>query len=343
MKEFKVKAGKLTPDTLKELIFTRLGAPDKNIILGPKIGEDAAIVGIGDNAVVMTTDPITGAVKDLGRLAVFINANDIATRGVMPKYFLVVILLPSNTPREVLNQIMTQMDNAAKELGISIIGGHTEVTPVVKQPLIVGTMVGVAFDKKFVTCSNAKAGNKVILTKYAGIEGTTILSEDCKDYLISKGISSDLLEEARSFKKYVSVVKDAEIAMKTGKVTAMHDPTEGGVLGGICEIADASNLGVKIFEDRIIIKESTKKIAEVFGIDPLFLISSGTMVIAVKNGEENVVVQALKSAGIEANVVGEFTSEKGKYELITKNGKIKKVNWPRQDELWTALEECRGE
>jgi len=343
MKEFKVKAGKLTPDTLKELIFAKLGASDSSVILGPKVGEDAAVVDLQDKVLVLTTDPITGAVKDLGRLAVHINANDVATRGVMPKYFLVTILLPSNTQRDILEQIMTQMDLAAKELGISIIGGHTEVTPVVNQPVIVGAMIGIALDKKFVTCSNAKPGNKIILTKYAGIEGTTILAEDCKDYLISKGVTQELLSEAYSFKKYISVVKDAEIAMKTGKVTAMHDPTEGGILGGICEIAEASELGVRIFEERIVIKESTKKIAEVFKIDPLFLISSGTMVIAVKEGEENTVVQALRKAGIEANVVGEFTSNRGVYELITQEGKIKKIDWPRQDELWAALEKCRGE
>ena len=342
MKEFKVKAGKLTPETLEKIIFTKLGASDKSVLLGPKVGEDAAVVDLNDKVLVLTTDPITGAIKDLGRLAVHINANDVATRGVMPKYFLVTILLPSNTNKEVLEQIMTQMDIAAKELGIAIVGGHTEVTPVVKQPVIIGAMIGVAFDKKFVTCSNAKEGNKIILTKYAGIEGTSILAEDCRDFLISKGITQELLDEAKEFKKYISVVRDAEIAMKTGKVTAMHDPTEGGVLGGICEIAEASGLGVKIFEDKINIKRSTKEIARVFEINPLFLISSGTMVIAVEDGEEETVVQALKENGIEASVVGEFTPDKGVYILITEDGKKKKIDWPRQDELWTALEKCRG-
>ena len=204
-------------------------------------------------------DPITGAVERIGWEAININANDVATFGVEPAFFFSCLLLPENADSKIVETISTQMHTAAKELGIAIVGGHCESTPGLANPIVVGCIMGLTEKGKYVTAAGAKAGDKLILTKSAGIEGTAILASDREEQL-KKVFSPSLLESAKGFYSQISVVKDALTAYRTGGVHAMHDPTEGGILNGIHEMADAAGLGVRVFEEKITVEPETAKI-----------------------------------------------------------------------------------
>ncbi|MCD6446286.1 AIR synthase family protein, partial [Candidatus Bathyarchaeota archaeon] len=280
---------------------------------------------------------ITGAVERIGWLAVNINANDVATFGVKPEFLFSCILLPEGADRETVETICAQMDKAARELETAIAGGHCEVTPGIKNPIVVGCVMGLTEKGNYVTAGGAKPGDKLILTKSAGIEGTAILASD-RESQLRKAVDSSTLKRAKEFFKKISVVKEAILAFKTGGVHAMHDPTEGGVAGGIHEMADASNLGVKVFEEKIPIQPETVKICEFFKIDPLQLISSGALLIAVEPKAAERVIEHLRREGIPAFLIGEFLKEPKTRIIVRKNGKFQPLPRPSSDHLWLALQ-----
>ena len=281
-------------------------------------------------------DPITGAVERIGWLAVNVNANDIATFGVEPTLFSSCILLPEKDERKTLETICTQMDKAAKDLRIAIIGGHCEVTPGLTNPIVIGCAMGITEKGNYVTAGGAKPRDKLILTKSTGIEGTAILATE-KEKQLKKAMKSETLQSAKEFYDKISVVKDAITAMKTGGVNAMHDPTEGGVSGGIHEMAEASNVGFQVYEERIPILPETQKICEYFRIDPLQLISSGALLISAKPEFAEKIVEELKQNKINASIIGEFLENKHEHKIIRKNGKIQTLPRPVSDHLWRAL------
>jgi hydrogenase maturation factor len=272
----------------------------------------------------------------IGWLAVNINANDIATFGVEPAFFLSCILLPENANRQSVETISTQMDKAAKRLGIAIVGGHCEVTPGLTNPIVVGCAMGLTEKGNYVTAGGAKLGDKLILTKSAGIEGTAILAAD-REKQLKKALKPEVLQNAKKFYNNISVVKDALTAFKTGGVTAMHDPTEGGVSGGIHEMADASNLSVKIFEEKIRVQPETSKICEFFHIDPLQFISSGALLISAKPEFADRIIEELGQKRIQASIIGEFLEKSRRRLIVGKNGKTRALPRPVSDHLWLAL------
>jgi hydrogenase expression/formation protein HypE len=249
--------GKVPPEILQKIVFANLGMKDPDILLGPSIGEDASVIRVGDKVIIAATDPITGSVADVGWLAVHVNANDIATFGVQPRWFLVSIMLPEKTTPEELGHIMKQIDDAAQILGIAVAGGHSEVTKGINRPIIVGFMIGVADEGDYVSSSGTQPGDSIILTKSIALEGTAILATEGKEYLISK-VGFNVVEKGVALRAAISVVAEGIAAYRTGYVTAMHDPTEGGLSGGLHEICDASNVGFEIYKDAIPIDESTK-------------------------------------------------------------------------------------
>jgi len=284
-------------------------------------------------------DPITGATERVGWLSVNINANDIATFGVKPQFFSSCILLPEGSDvTEDLKKICGQIDRAAKKLEISVIGGHCEVTPGIDHPIVIGHMLGVARDGRYVTLGGAKRGDHLILTKGAGIEGTAILASEKREILLRE-FGEELVASAEAFYELISVVDDALLAFSIGGVSAMHDPTEGGVAGGIHEMADASRLGVKIFEEEIYIPPETEKICSFFHIDPLQLIGSGALLIAVNPDYSADVVSELESARIRAAVIGEFVRDQEKRIVIGRGGRTYSLVRPVSDHLWRALQE----
>jgi hydrogenase maturation factor len=229
------------------------------------------------------------------------------------------------------------MDKAAKKLGMAIVGGHCEVTPGLINPIVVGTAMGITEKRNYVTAGGARLGDKLILTKTVGIEGTAILAADREDQL-KKILRPAMLNKAKKFYYNISVVKDAIVAFKTGAVHAMHDPTEGGLAGGIHEMADASNLGVKIYEEKIQIAPETAKVCDFFQIDPLQLVASGSLLIAAKRSAANRVVSVLEKNNIATAIIGEFVSSPEKRFIIPKRGGLEKLVRPVSDHLWQALE-----
>jgi len=334
----KLPSGKVPVRVLQNIVFKHLGIKRKEVLLGPSVGEDGAIIEVGNKALIISMDPITGALERIGWLAVNVNANDIATFGVHPSFFSSCIILPENTSEKTIETICKQMDSAARKLKIAIIGGHCETAPGITHPIIVGSAIAITGKNHYVTSGNAKLGNSLILTKGAGIEGTAILATD-KQELLRKQFKASFIKKATNFFNQISVVKDAVSAFETGGVTAMHDPTEGGVAGGIHEIADASNVGVKIFEDKIPIQEETLEICRFFKIDPLQLISSGALLIAVKENFANKIVETLEGQKIKAVIVGEFVKESEKRILVGENGLEKPLVRPLSDHLWKALKQ----
>jgi hydrogenase maturation factor len=285
-------------------------------------------------------DPITGALERIGWLAVNVNANDIATFGVEPAFLFSCILLPEGSDKRDIETICVQMDKAARELGLAIAGGHCEVTPGLTNPIVVGCTIGIAENGKYVTAGEAKNGDRLILTKSAGIEGTAILASDREEEL-NKVMDPRALRSAEEMISQVSVVKDAIVAFKTGGVDAMHDPTEGGIRGGVYEMAEASSLGVKIIEEEIPIQPETTEICRHFDIDPLQLVSSGALLIAAKPKAVNKIIGNLRQLKIPASIIGDFVEGPQNRTLIGRNGKLQTLPKPASDHLWLALSRNR--
>jgi hydrogenase maturation factor len=332
----KLPPGKIPVDILKEVVFKNIGAERKEVIVGPTAGIDGAVLDLGNRSLIVSMDPITGAVERIGWLAVNVNANDIATFGVEPAFLFSCILLPENADRKMVETICTQMNAAAKDLGIAIVGGHCESTPGLANPIVVGCVMGLTEKGRYVTAGGAKAGDKLILTKSAGIEGTAILASD-RESELKKTIGARVLRNAKNFYSQISVVKDALTAYKTGGVHAMHDLTEGGVAGGIHEMADASGLGAKVFEDKIAVQPETAKICSHFEIEPLQLISSGALLISAEAKSAEKIIENLEQQQIEASVIGEFLESTDQRLLIRKDGEVQALPRPLSDNLWTAL------
>jgi len=330
--------GKIPVDLLKEVIFKNLGVHRDEVALGPAAGIDGAVINVGSKSLIVSTDPITGALERIGWLAVNVNANDVSTFGAEPAFFLSCILLPEKADRRTVETISSQMGKAAKGLGMAIVGGHCESTPGLTNPIVVGCAMGIVEKGSYVTAAGAKAGDKIMITKTAGIEGTAILAADREEKL-RKTVRSSTLKRAKEFFNMISVGKEAAIAFKTGGVHAMHDPTEGGIAGGIHEVADASNLGFKIFEDRIPVAKETLEICKAFEIDPVYLIASGSMLIAARKDAADGIKKTLIKSGISASVVGEFLSSSEDRIVKRKNGFESELPRPTCDSLWVALAE----
>jgi len=328
--------GKVPTEVLQKIVFKHLGTKRDDVVLGPSIGEDAAIVKIGKEVLAIAADPITGAEEWLGWLAVNISANDVATCGVQPRWFTSCILLPRGSKEKLVEKICSQMDKAAHNSNIAIIGGHCEITPSLEQPIVTGCSVGVAEDGKYVVSSGAKIGNKIILTKGTGIEGTAILASDRRRELLEV-FDENFVKKAEKFFEKISVVKEAIVAFKTGGVSAMHDPTEGGVAGGLHELADAANVGFQVYEERILISEETRKICAHFKIDPLQLISSGSLLIVAEEEKTEQILSKLSQNDIHASVIGEVTKPNLGRKMVKKKGEKIELVRPSSDHLWLAL------
>jgi hydrogenase expression/formation protein HypE len=332
----KFPLGKIPPKPLMEIVFNYLGAKRSDVILGASHGEDAAIVKAGKQLLALSCDPISGALGRLGHLSVRVTTNDIATRGVRPTWFLSCILLPEGSGERVLREICRQMDEAAKKINVAIVGGHSEVTPGLDHPVIIGFAAGVVGRHGYVTCRGARPGGKIILTKGAGVEGTAILASD-RATVLRPVFGDRLLKRASRFFEVTSVVEDAMTAFSHGLVQAMHDPTEGGVAGGLNELANASKTGFRVYEESIEIAPETSEICRFFKIDPLRLVGSGSLLIVATEKSVEGILSHLKRRKIRAAVIGEVLSNPAKRILVKRNGVERKLPLPYADDLWIAL------
>ena len=337
----RLRTGKVPTQILVRHIFPYKGKIDSSVILGSSIGEDAALISYGKDVLVLTTDPVTGASSDIGWLSVHVNANDVACRGATPKWFLCSILLPENASVRTIDSIMKQIDRAAKEVKVAIVGGHTEVTPGLKRPILIGYMLGVTERGRYVTSSGARSGNDLIMTKTVGIEGTAVLAADFSRRLRPL-ISRSLLSRAKRLRSSISVVEDARLAVLAGGVRAMHDPTEGGLLQGVWELAEASKVGFKIYESLIPIREETRRVCAALKLDPLRLMSSGCLLLAVDKRMSKGILRQLSKRGIPASVIGTVTDRRMGRKLVRLNGEVREIGPSERDEIYRVIESYRA-
>ena len=320
---------KLSNEALRRIVFTHLGVEDADVIIGPRVGEDAAVVRVGDKYLVMHTDPITGAAEGIGWFAINIVANDIAVRGVKPRWFLLTLLLPRYVGEDGVRAIMEDVNRALIELGGSLIGGHTEYTPGIDRVITSTTAIGVG--DHYVTTSGAKPGDLVLVTKYVALEGTAVLVNDFKDELISKGIPKETIYRSRNLIKEISVVKEA--LGLADIVNSMHDPTEGGLLQGLLEIAEASGVRLRINVDRVPILPETKQVFNALGIDPLKSLSSGMLIATVPRNYIQTAIDRLNALGINCSIIGEVIKGEPSIELISDKGVVGEVSEFVEDDV----------
>jgi len=298
--------GKLPASMLKDLL-DRYVTTDPRVIVGPGIGEDAAVLDLGDRYLVAKTDPVTYAVDEIGWYAVNINANDVVCCGATPRWYLVTVLLPeAKTTPELIETIFDQVSQACRQLGISWCGGHTEVVYGLSRPILVGQMLGEVAPDRCLTSAGVQVGDLVILTKGIAVEATAIIAREKQDRL--RGVVPE--EELKRYARFlhepgISVVRDAQLALEVGGVHALHDPTEGGVATGLWELAQAAHVGLLIDQQRLPLLPECETLCRHFGLDPLGLIASGSLLIAAQPDRAAAIQQRLHSAGIAAAIVGE--------------------------------------
>ena len=330
-----METGKLSPSDLQRIIFPYLGVRRPDVLVRAAVGEDSAIIDFGEWVCVLSTDPITGAARNAGWLAVHVSCNDVASNGAEPVGVLVTLLLSQQASEEDLRVLMAEVNQAASELRIEVLGGHTEVTPGLASTIISCTAVGKAPRNRYVTSSGARPGNALVLTKSAGLEGSSILATDFEDHLLGQ-MDRAALRRAQAFRQEISVVPEGIAAAEMG-ATAMHDATEGGVLGAVYELVSAAGLGVELDAGAIPVRDETRTLCRIFRADPFKLISSGSMLIACLDGPA--MVGGLAQKGVASAVIGRVT-ESGQW--ITEGGVRRELEISFRDELWRILETGRG-
>ena len=329
-----VALGKLPPELLRELVLGRLGVRRPETLVHAALGIDAAAIAIdADWACVLTTDPITTASSSVGRLAVHVVCNDLAAMGAEPLGVLATLLFPAGTAPAVIGELAAQIDTTARELNVEVLGGHTEIAPNVSAPLVVMTGVGRARRDRLLTAAGAHPGDALVLTRAAGLEGSHILATDLADRLT--GVPAELLEQARGYAADLSVVPAARLAVELG-ATAMHDPTEGGVIGALWEMAEASGCGFRVEVARIPVREPTRAICSALQVDPLRLIASGALLVACADAAR--LVNGLADADIPSSAIGHLTHNTDRL-LIHPDGRQEPIDHLDRDELYRLLAE----
>ena len=330
--ELSLPPGKVPPELLERFALGR-GASREEVVVGPGIGEDSAVVDLGGQLAVLSTDPITGATRNAGWLAVHVACNDLGAMGAEPVGVLITLLLPPDDAVGHLDRAMGDVHRACAELGVAVLGGHSEVTAGLAAPILSLTALGRTTRERLVTSRGARPGDQLILTKAAAIEGTAILATDFADEL-TRELGPEVVAAGQRFYAEISVVREGVAAAAAG-ASAMHDVTEGGVLSALNELAAASDVGVRVRVEAIPRREVTDRICGYFSVDPLALVSSGALLIAAP--KERDVGGVLRTQGFEATVIGDVVETKERRLLL--RGKSLPLFTPPRDELWRLLEE----
>lgn len=333
-----MKIGKLSPELLGKLL-AKIKIEDERVLLGPRIGEDAAAIRFGSKTLVVKTDPVTFAADLIGWYVVNVNANDIATMGAVPRWFLSTVLLPESFNQQEVEAIFNQIIAACASLGITPVGGHTETVLDLKRPIVVGCMLGETEQRPVISTSGAMVGDDIILTKGIAIEGTAVLAREAKQSLFSAGISDKVVARAAEylFSPGISVLREAQIACSTVNVHSMHDPTEGGLATGLLEIAVAAKVGILVDEEKIPLLPECRTICEGISLDPLGLLASGALLITLPASDTSSLLEELLEAGIKATVIGKVVEAKDGVKLQTATG-TKDLPQFERDELAKFLD-----
>lgn len=323
-----MQEGKLTNAQLKALIFDKIINKRKETVTGPGIGKDCAVMDLGDNLMVVSTDPITGTEKGIGKLCVSVCCNDLAAAGAQPVAIMVTCLIPTQASMSDVRHVVDDIIQGCKINEVDLIGGHTEVSSAVRRLVLNGVAIGKK--EKRSHDETVTAGCELIMSKSAGLEGTGIIASEKPEEIIAK-LGRGVYERAVGFLDDVSVVKEGRIGYHAG-AALMHDATEGGILGCAWEMAESAELGVRVCVDDIPIDDATVKICAMYDIDPLRLISSGVMLFAAK--PEKHLADVLRKEGIAASVIGEFIEGES---IIIEDGEAYVLSAPQSDELYKAL------
>jgi hydrogenase expression/formation protein HypE len=329
----RLRTGKL-PISLLDRLLKRYAGHAKRLVIGPSIGIDAAAIDFGDRLLLAKTDPITFVGEDIGTYAVHINVNDIAVMGGTPKWFLATILLPqAHATFKMAETIFADLSRSCKALGITLCGGHTEITHGIDRPIIIGQMLGEVAKHHLVTASRARVGDLLILTKGIAIEGTTVLARE-KASELKRTFSARFVQRCKRLIRDpgISVMKDSFIAVRCGTVHAMHDPTEGGLATGLHELAIASQVGLSVEASQIPILPEFQALCDYFGLNPLGVIASGSLLLAVAPQDAKAVQSGLARARIQAAIIGRVTPKRSGLNLI-ENGKKRPLPLFETDEI----------
>ncbi len=334
--------GKL-PNKLLGQFLEEFRCQDPSVLIGPDVGEDIAAVGLaGEDTLVLKSDPITFATDAIGYYAIVVNANDLATCGARARWMLTSLLFPPGTRPIRIRQVMADLQRAALQFGVSLCGGHTEITDAVNRPVIVGQLVGTVSRAKLIDKRKMEAGDRILLTKGVAVEGTALIAREFPEKLLQLGLPQEEIEACRRFltKPGISILREAEIAARTHGVTALHDVTEGGVATAIEELSAAGRHRICVYPDRIPVLEPTARICRLLKIDPLGLIGSGSLLIACNEEGHESLMHALGGAGIPVACIGKVLEEGSGVEALD-GSRNQPVPWPRfeTDELARLFEE----
>jgi hydrogenase expression/formation protein HypE len=333
-------AGKLPHRSLREMLDA-IPQRDPRVIQGPRIGEDAAVIDLGhDTCLVVTTDPITFATDRIGWYAVHVNANDVAVMGARPRWFFTVLLLPAGVSTESdAAAIMSDIAGTCEALGITVCGGHTEWTTGLDRPIVVGQMMGETPRSRLVTKAGLRSGDRILLTQGVAIEGTAIAARELGARLSGR-LPEGMLERAERFlfEPGISVVEAALSAADTGLVHAMHDPTEGGVLTGLYELAAAGALGLRADTRRVHVFPETRGICDELGADPFALVASGALLVAVAPEDEKAVTEAIERVGVAACPIADVLPASDGLSIVDAAGVARPLVVPARDEMARLLE-----
>ncbi len=330
--------GKLPPDLLQRLISS-MPHQDPRVLLGPGIGLDCAVVEPNAHLLVFKSDPITFATDEIGWYAVQVNTNDIATTGAIPRWFLVTTLLPGGqTTAEMVEKIGAPLSRACSEIGVTVIGGHTEITSVVERPVMMGTMIGEVARDRLITPRGAQTGDLVLLTKGVPIEATAILAREFHQKLLPL-LGDAALQRAQAYlyDPGISILREAQTATQSGRVTAMHDPTEGGVAAALWELAEASACTLHIDPQKINIPSLSAQICQVFDIEPLAAIASGALLLTVQAEDGDRICSAIEKEGIPCSIIGRVETGPPEVWQTTPQGRSL-LPRPERDELARIFE-----
>ena len=308
---------------------------DERVVVGPKVGEDAAVLDLGDRYLVATTDPVTFVTEDLGWYALVVNANDLAVRGARPCWFLATCLLPAGQATEASAEgLFSQLGEACRELSVSLVGGHTEVTHGLDRPIVAGVMLGEVAKDRLVTTGGARPGDALLLTKGVPVEGTSVIARVKEAELRARGFPEAFLARAKGYLHApgISVVPEALLAVELAPCHAMHDPTEGGIATGLWELAEASGVGLRVEAERIPILPEGKALCGAFGLDPLGTIASGALLLALAPADAARVLHACAREGIDCAFIGQVVAPEEGTTLVER-GRVRPLPVFPQDEI----------
>ncbi len=324
-----MEIGKVPENILERSVFRQIHHRRPEVVLHPGVGEDCGGVEVPPGEVlVLSVDPITAADKGMGTFAVHVTANDLASSGAEPVGVLLSILLPPGKREKYLRELMEEIEQACLGLNIEVMGGHTEVTSAVNQPVVTVTGVGRVEKERLIATGGLRAGDELVMTKWAGMEGTAIIAEERREKLLET-LPAELVEQAAGMLDYISVVPEAKVARNAG-ATAMHDVTEGGIFGALWEIGAAADVGIQAELAKIPIRQETIEVCEAFELNPYRMMSSGSLLIGCENG--NRMVEELEKEGIAAAVIGRATDSHDR--VIVSGEEIRFLEPPGSDELY---------